>query len=107
MGPGRADSAWPLSPLQRCVPSASRRFAQPSGWRIVIDVYGGGAAAECVAGVHKRAACDEAEFLISANTGFRVDAVDRGQKVVRLTLEDESHCLRSKPRRRCARHGAR
>ena len=84
-------------------PTVALRFAQPSGWRLLIDVYGGGAAAECCAAVHKRAECDEAEVLVSANAGFRVDAVDRAQKLVRLTLVDESHCLRAKPHRQCAR----
>lgn len=48
--------------------AVAMRFAQPSGWRLVIDLD---QAAECVAAVHKRAECDEREILISANAGSR------------------------------------
>ena len=48
--------------------AVAMRFAQPSGWRLVIDLD---QPAECVAAVHKRAECDEREILISANAGSR------------------------------------
>ena len=73
-------------------PSVALRFAQPSGWRMVIDTRG--SAGDCVASVAHLSEYDEQEVLISANAGFRVDAVVRSQRVVRLTLVDETHCLR-------------
>ena len=83
-------------------PTVALRFAQPSGWRFVIDI--GSCAAECVASVAHLSEFDEQEVLISANAGFRVDSVSRPAKVVRITLVDEGQCLRRKPRRYCARH---
>ena len=83
-------------------PTVALRFAQPSGWRFVIDI--GSCAAECVASVAHLSEFDEQEVLISANAGFRVDSVSRPAKVVRITLVDEGQCLKRKPRSYCAKH---
>lgn len=83
-------------------PTVALRFAQPSGWRFVIDI--GSCAAECVASVAHLSEFDEQKVLISANAGFRVDSVSRPAKVTRITLVDEGKCLRRKPWRYSARH---
>lgn len=60
----------------------------------------------CVADLTKQSKYPvEKEILICCNAGFKIDKVDRTNRVIHLTLVDESHCLKAQPTASlCASH---
>ncbi|CAF0784227.1 unnamed protein product [Didymodactylos carnosus] len=83
--------------------SRSQREADKFGtWLLCIRIpYG----FQCAADISEYSQFqNEQEILIAANSGFQINYIDRDEKVIDITLADDSQCLKPRPSHICRKH---